>query len=117
LQADELKKDSTTKILTQPEEPTRRQLSRNSKKNKGNLNDTTAVTKATLGEEIKDFKTIVRHIFKHEVKLAKGKWIRMENRANLRRLNDLGIYGHQPAIKAYCQISEEEKRNNHGTHP
>ena len=33
----------------------------------------------------------------------------MENRSNLRRLNDLGIYGHQPAIKAYCQISQEEK--------
>ena len=33
----------------------------------------------------------------------------MENRSNLRRLNDLGIYGHQPAIKAYCQMSQEEK--------
>ena len=72
-------------------------------------NDTTALTKATLDEEIKDFKAIVRHILKHEVKMAKGRWIRMENRSNLRRLNDLGIFGHQPAIKAYCQISQEEK--------
>ena len=87
----------------------RRRTSRNDRKSKGSLSDTTAVTKASLDEEIKDFKTIVRHIFKHEVKLAGGKWIRMENRTNLRRLNDLGIYGHQPAIKAYCQMSTEEK--------
>ena len=87
----------------------RRQISRRTKKHKGSIDDVTSVTKATLDEEIKDFKMIVRHIFKHEVKLAKGKWIRMENRTHLRRLNDLGIFGHQPAIKAYCQMSPEEK--------
>ena len=70
----------------------RKLASRNTKKKRSNLNDTTVVSKATLDEEIKDFKAIVRHIFKHEAKLAKGKWIRVENRSNLRRLNDLGIY-------------------------
>ena len=33
----------------------------------------------------------------------------MDNRPNLRRLNDLGVTGHQPAIKAYCQITGQEK--------
>jgi len=33
----------------------------------------------------------------------------MDNRPNLRRLNDLGVTGHQPAIKAYCQIAGHEK--------
>ena len=33
----------------------------------------------------------------------------MDNRANLRRLNDLGVSGHQPAIMAFCQMSKWEK--------
>ena len=33
----------------------------------------------------------------------------MDNRSNLRRLNDLGIFGHQPAMKAYCQMTKGEK--------
>jgi len=78
-------------------------------KQENNLNNTTVVTKATLDEEIKEFKAIVRHIFKHEVKQGEGKWIRMDNRSNLRRLNDLGVFGHQPAIKAFCQMTKEEK--------
>ena len=73
------------------------------------MNDTTAVTKATLDEEIKEFKSIVRHIFKHEEGQGQGRWIRMDNRSNLRRLNDLGVFGHQPAIKAYCQMTKDEK--------
>ena len=45
----------------------------------------------------------------HEVRQGKGKWVRMDNRSNLRRLNDLGIFGHQPASKAYCQMTKGEK--------
>ena len=93
----------------QEEQGKRKTTTRNVRKKDGNIDDATALTKATLEEEIKDFKAIARHILKHEVKQAKGRWIKMENRSNLRRLNDLGIFGHQPAIKAYCQISQEEK--------
>lgn len=71
--------------------------------------NTTVVTKATLDEEIKEFKSIVRHIFKHEVRQGEGNWIRMDNRSNLRRLNDLGVFGHQPAIKVFCQMTKDEK--------
>ena len=71
-QANELKKGSSRKTLKQLEELRKRKLApRNTKKKRSNLNDTTVVSKATLDEEIKDFKAIVRHIFKHEAKLAK----------------------------------------------
>ena len=59
-----------------------------------------AITKPTLDEEIKLFKAIVRRFMRHEVKQGKGKWFRMDNRANLRGLNDLGVSGHQLAIMA-----------------
>ena len=109
-QANELKKGQFQKNPEATRRAEKRKpASRNTKKKRSNLNDTTVVSKATLDEEIKEFKAIVRHIFKHEAKLAKGKWIRMENRSNVIRLNDLGIYGHQPAIKAYCHMSNEEK--------
>ena len=58
---------------------------------KKNLSDIMAITKPALDEEIKWFKAIVRHVMKHEVKQGKGKWFRMDNRANLRRLNGLGV--------------------------
>ena len=87
----------------------RKLVSRCAKGKRSNLNNTTVITKATLDEEIKEFKSIVRHIFKHEVRQGKGKWVRMDNRSNLSRLNDLGIFGHQPAIKAYCQMTKGEK--------
>ena len=73
------------------------------------MNDTMVITKPTLDEEIKLFKALVRHIFKHEVKYGKGKWFRMDNRSNLRRLNDLGISGHQLALMAFCQMTKSEK--------
>ena len=83
-------------------EEKRRQKSRCAKNKKRNLSDTMVVTKPTLDEEIKLFKAIVRHVMKHEVKQGKGKWFRMDTRANLRRPNDLGVSGHQPAIMAFC---------------
>ena len=89
----------------------RKQTSRCAKSKKRNVSDIMAITKPTLDEEIKLFKAIVRHVMKHEVKQGKGKWFRMDNRSNLRRLNDLGVSGHQPAIMAFCQLSKWEKRH------
>ena len=88
----------------------RRRNSRCAKHKQGRLNDTMVITKPTLDEEIKVFKALVRHIFKHEVKHGKGKRFRMDNRSNLRRLNDLGISGHQPALMAFCQMTNSEKK-------
>ena len=68
-------------------------------------------TKPTLDEEIKLFKAVVRHIFKHEVKHGKGKCFRMDNRSNLRRLSDLGVSGHQPALMIFCQMTKKEKES------
>ena len=68
-----------------------------------------AVTKPKLDEEIKLFKAIVRHIFRHEVRNGKAKWFRMDSRANLRRLGNLGVSGHQPALMLFCHMTREEK--------
>ena len=67
------------------------------------------VTKPSFDEEIKLFKAIVRHVTKHEAEQSKANWFKADARANLRRLNDLEVSGHQPAIKAYCQMTKQEK--------
>ena len=67
------------------------------------------VTKPSLDEELKLFKAIVRHVTKHEAEMGKNNWFKIDARANLRRLNDLGVSGHQPAIKVYCQMTKQEK--------
>lgn len=67
------------------------------------------VTKPSFDEEIKLFKAIVRHVTKHETELGKANWFKTDARANLRRLNDLGVSGHQLAINAYCQMTKQEK--------
>ena len=76
---------------------------------KDNLTNTMAVTKPKLDEEIKLFKAIVRHVFRHEVRSGKAKWFRMDSRANLRRLGNLGVSGHQPALMFFCHMTREEK--------
>ena len=74
-----------------------------------NLNETTVVTKPTLDEEPKQFKAIVRHIMKYEADRKTAKLFMSDSRARLRRLSNLGISGHQPAIMAYCKMTKEEK--------
>ena len=78
----------------------RRQKARCARVKKLNLNETIVVTKPTLDEKIKLFKAIVRHVTKHEAEQEKAKWFRADTRASLRRLSDLGVSGHQPAIMA-----------------
>ena len=34
----------------------------------------------------------------------------MDSRAKLRRLAKLGVTGHQPAIAAYCRVTERERQ-------
>jgi hypothetical protein len=87
----------------------RRQKARCAKTKKGSISDIMVITKPTLDEELKLFKAIVRHVTRHEVKNGKGEMYRVDNRASLRRLNDLGVSGHQPAIMAFCQMTKREK--------
>ena len=86
-----------------------RGTSRCAKAKKGNISDILVITKPTLDDELKLFKAIVRHVTRHEVKNGKGNMHRGDNRASLRRLNDLGVSGHQPAIMAFCQMAKREK--------
>ena len=68
-----------------------------------------AVVKPKLDEELKKFKAIVRNIATHELDEHQKGMFLVDDRSKLRRLAKLGIQGHQPAIKAFCQINEEEK--------
>ena len=74
-------------------------------KQTGNISDIMVITKPTLDEELTLSKAIVRHVTRHEVKNGKGDMYRVDNRANLRRLNDLGVSGHQPVIMTFCQMT------------
>lgn len=66
------------------------------------------LSRPTLDQEMVLFKAIVRHIAKHELPNDQSGLFRMENRSKLRRLAQLGVTGNQPAIAAYCKITEEE---------
>ena len=76
---------------------------------KRNLSETTAVSEPTLDEELKTFKAIVRHITKYEIEPKAAMRFTADNRPRLRRLGNLGINGHQPAIAAYCKMTRDEK--------
>ena len=76
---------------------------------KRNLNETTALTKPTLDEELKTFKAIVRHITKYEAEPTAARWFTADNRPCLRRLGNVGINGREPSIAVYCKMTNEEK--------
>lgn len=73
------------------------------------LVETTVIGKPTYDEEIKLFEVVVRHIVKYEGEQGKASWFQLDSRANLSRLNVLGVSGHQRAIKAFCQVTHQEK--------
>ena len=52
---------------------------------------------------------MVRHITKYESEPKATKWFQADNRPSIRRLGNLGINGHQPAIAAYCKLTGSEK--------
>ena len=45
----------------------------------------------------------------HDASHIDGKMLKAEQRQRRRRLAGLGILAHQPAIAAYCKVTEEEK--------
>lgn len=67
------------------------------------------MSKPTLDEELKTFKAIVGHITKYEIEPKAVRWFTADNRPSIRRLSNIGISGHQPAIAAYCKMTGDEK--------
>ena len=65
----------------------------------------------TLNEELNTFKAIVRDIMKHEASIEDGPFFKAEKRDKIRRLAGLGVLAHQPAIAAYCEVTDEEMEN------
>jgi len=82
-----------------------KQCNRSNKKKQ----DQDAVVKPVFEAELKRFKAIVRQIAKHELEPCQSKLFHMESRGRLRRLADLGIYGHQPGIAAHVHVKPEEE--------
>ena len=74
-----------------------------------NIHNTSVISKPTFDQEIKLFKAITRQIARHELNDEQTKIFQMEKRAQLRRLAPLGIEGNEPAVKAYCKITSQEK--------
>ena len=68
-----------------------------------------AECKPSLEEELAKFKAIVRHITRHEANHQQGNGFKAESRSKLRRLANLGILAHQPAVVAYCKVSDIER--------
>ena len=66
------------------------------------------MTKASLDQELKLFKAIVRQIARHELNDEQTRFFQMERRSQLRRLAPLGIEGNEPAAKAYCKVTPQE---------
>ena len=71
--------------------------------------DEDAVVKPVYDVEIQRFKAIVRQIAKHELEPQQSSMFQMENRSRLRRLANLGIYGHQPGIAAHVRTEPDEQ--------
>jgi hypothetical protein len=68
-----------------------------------------AILKPTLQEELTLFKAIARQITKHELDDEQARWFLAEERIQLRRLANLGVLAHQPAIMAVTKTTDIEK--------
>ena len=55
-----------------------------------------------------NFKKIIRFTVGHDQNQQQQKLFKMENRQQIRRFLDLGVLGHQPAIKAICIMTKDQ---------
>ena len=86
----------------------KRAKARKSKEKKQHTQDSSAVVKPSLEEEIKLFKAVCRYIFQNDLQAAQTPWFRMEKRIDRRRLADLGVDGCCPALAVYCETTAAE---------
>lgn len=70
-------------------------------------NDATVLP--TLFEELHTFKSIVREIIRREATRDEISMFKVDRRDELRRLADLGVLAHQPAIGAFCDTTDDER--------
>ena len=70
----------------------------------------TIATAPTLAEELHRFKTIAKHILHHDPPPEQNKMFEAEKDSKWKRLAPLGVHGHQPALEAFIQTSEEERK-------
>ena len=66
-----------------------------------------AVTKPLFDEEVKRFKAICRQVARHELEEKQAQMFLMEGRGKIKRLANLGVYGHQPGIAAHVHTTAE----------
>lgn len=83
--------------------------SKKKKSGRSKKEDIGAHAKPSLNEELVLFKAIFKQITKHEVISAQANWFRSEERVHLRRLADLGILNHQPAVAAFVKTTRQEE--------
>ena len=68
------------------------------------------MVRPSLGVELANFKTIVRHIVATSAKPNHQCMFKNDKRTHLRRLKDFAIIGHQPGINGIRVTTEAERR-------
>ena len=58
----------------------------------------------SLASEIRLFKTIFKQMIRQDVSKDQASLFQSETNQSIKRLRNLGVVGHQPAIKANCLI-------------
>ena len=64
----------------------------------------TAETRPSLSEEMYHFKKIFKHAVRQDVSKEQGEMFEDEGKQQFRRLRNLGVLGHQPAIVSNCAV-------------
>ena len=59
---------------------------------------------------ISKVKAIARHITTYETDHRQTEWFKAESRLHLRRITGLGTFAHQPAVVAYCKVTDDERK-------
>jgi hypothetical protein len=67
-------------------------------------------TRASLGIELVNFKTIVRNILSNNASEAHQRMFLLDHRTHIRRLKPFAIIGHQPGFNAIRVTTEDERR-------
>ena len=70
----------------------------------------TVETRPKLHEELATFKRLFRHVINQDITKEDARIFAAEDKQQYKRLKGLGILGHQPAIKANCQLTASEER-------
>ena len=70
---------------------------------KGRMREDSEI-RPTLAKELNAFQQVVRHIVRQDLDVTQAALFKAEAKQHFRRLKDLGVLGHQPAIAANCEV-------------